>query len=66
MIFAARLGVAMLVLAGVGSTGAAAQDFAVTFGEGGSLTGRSIQMIALITILSIVPGLAVMPSSSAW
>ncbi|MBF9035266.1 flagellar type III secretion system pore protein FliP [Rhodobacterales bacterium HKCCE2091] len=38
---------------------ATAQDIAIDFGEG-SLTGRSLQLIALITVLSLAPGLAVM------
>ena len=29
-------------------------------GEGGSLTGRTIQLLALVTVLSLVPGLAIM------
>ena len=39
---------------------AAAQEISLSFGEEGSLTGRSVQLIALVTVLSIVPGLAVM------
>jgi len=40
---------------------AAAQDVSISFGEGGdSLATRSIQLIVLITLLSLVPGLAVM------
>lgn len=39
---------------------AIAQDISLNLGDGGSLAGRSIQLLALITILSIVPGLAVM------
>ncbi|MCJ8140543.1 flagellar type III secretion system pore protein FliP [Falsirhodobacter halotolerans] len=39
---------------------ALAQQVTLDMGEGGSLAGRSIQLIALITILSLVPGLAVM------
>ena len=38
----------------------AAQDIAVTFGDDAALATRSIQLIALITLLSLVPGLAVM------
>ena len=37
-----------------------AQDITLSLGDGGSLTGRTITMIALITILSLAPGLAVM------
>ncbi len=39
---------------------ALAQDIAISLGDDGALATRSIQMIALITVLSIVPGLAVM------
>lgn len=37
-----------------------AQNVSVDFGEEGSLTARSLQLIALITVLSLAPGLAVM------
>ncbi len=37
-----------------------AQEVAISLGGDGSLTARSVQLIALITILSIVPGLAIM------
>ncbi len=40
---------------------AQAQDISISLGEGdGSLATRSIQLIVLITLLSLVPGLAVM------
>ena len=39
---------------------AQAQDISISMGEGGSLSGRAIQLIALITVLSLAPGLAVM------
>ena len=38
----------------------AAQDISVNFGDDAALATRSIQLIALITLLSLVPGLAVM------
>lgn len=38
----------------------AAQDVSISFGEGGSLANRSIQFMLLLTVLSLVPGLAVM------
>jgi flagellar biosynthesis protein FliP len=39
----------------------AAQDIAINLGpENGQLAGRSVQLLLLITVLSIVPGLAVM------
>ena len=37
-----------------------AQEVTITLGEDGSLAARSIQLIILITLLSIVPGLAIM------
>ncbi|MEM6609246.1 MAG: flagellar type III secretion system pore protein FliP [Pseudomonadota bacterium] len=37
-----------------------AQDVTIDFGDDGSLTARSLQLIALITVLSLAPGLAVM------
>ena len=39
---------------------AAAQDVTLNFGDDGSLATRSVQLILLITVLSVVPGLAVM------
>jgi flagellar biosynthesis protein FliP len=39
---------------------ATAQEIAIDFGEGGSLTARTLQIIALITVLSLAPGLAIM------
>lgn len=37
-----------------------AQDIAINFGDEGSLATRTIQLMVLVTVLSIVPGLAVM------
>lgn len=39
---------------------ALAQGLSIDFGDDGALATRSIQLLALITILSLVPGLAVM------
>ena len=39
---------------------AAAQDISVSFGDEGSLSARTLQLIALITVLSLAPGLAIM------
>jgi flagellar biosynthetic protein FliP len=49
---------ALLLLALAGPV--AAQDITVNFGDDAALATRSIQLIALITLLSLVPGLAVM------
>lgn len=37
-----------------------AQDISLSLGDGGSVSARSIQLILLITVLSIAPGLAIM------
>lgn len=42
------------------SQSAFAQGITIEFGDEGSLTARSLQLIALITVLSLAPGLAVM------
>ncbi|WP_209505133.1 MULTISPECIES: flagellar type III secretion system pore protein FliP [unclassified Ruegeria] len=39
---------------------AAAQDVTLSLGEGGSISARTIQLILLITVLSVAPGLAIM------
>ncbi|ROU03232.1 flagellar type III secretion system pore protein FliP [Histidinibacterium lentulum] len=38
----------------------AAQDVSIDFGDDGSLTTRAVQLFVLITLLSLVPGLAIM------
>lgn len=48
---------ATLIVAG---TSAGAQELTLNLGDGGSISARSIQLIALITVLSIAPGLAIM------
>ncbi|MDA9207802.1 flagellar type III secretion system pore protein FliP [Octadecabacter sp.] len=42
---------------------AIAQDVSISMGENGSLATRSIQLFVLVTLLSIVPGLAIMITS---
>ncbi|MDA7430264.1 flagellar type III secretion system pore protein FliP [Primorskyibacter aestuariivivens] len=37
-----------------------AQDFSLSLGDDGSLTARGLQLILLITVLSLAPGIAVM------
>ncbi len=39
---------------------AVAQDISISLGDDGSLATRSIQLLVLVTILSLVPGLAIM------
>src|SRR5260370_20477262 len=58
------------MVAGVGAaliTGlaapAAAQDISINFGQGNGLTERVIQLIALMTVLSLAPSLLVMVTS---
>lgn len=52
--------VALTLIFGACALPAHAQDVTISLGEDGSLATRSIQLIALITLLSLVPGLAVM------
>ncbi|NRP25081.1 Flagellar biosynthetic protein FliP [Aliiroseovarius sp. xm-m-379] len=52
----AVLSTMMLVL----PTSLSAQDIAISLGDDGSLATRSIQLMILITLLSLVPGLAIM------
>ena len=44
-------------------TPAEAQNFSLDLGEGGSTTGRMVQLIALLTILSLAPSILVMVTS---
>jgi len=39
---------------------AGAQEISISLGEGGSLAGRGVQLILLVTVLSLAPGLAIM------
>lgn len=60
-----RLGIGLAALAvmamGMAMPGAAtAQDITLSLGEDGSITSRSIQLIILITVLSLAPGLVIM------
>jgi flagellar biosynthetic protein FliP len=50
----------LLTLLWLGAGPAAAQDLSISLGEGGSISARTIQLIALITVLSLAPGLAIM------
>ena len=45
------------------ATPSAAQDISVTFGQGGGLTERVLQLIALLTVLSLAPSILVMVTS---
>lgn len=46
-------------LAAVGNT-AAAQGISISFGDDGSVSAQTIQLILLITVLSLAPGIAIM------
>ncbi len=41
-------------------TGVHAQDLSISLGDDGSISARTIQLFALITVLSLAPGLAIM------
>jgi flagellar biosynthesis protein FliP len=55
------IGVAGLLAAAV--TPAGAQDISVNFAQGSGLTERVIQMVALLTVLSLAPSILVMMTS---
>ncbi len=59
--FAPAAAIALTVVAG--STAAVAQDISVTFGQGGGLTERVLQLVALLTVLSLAPSILVMVTS---
>lgn len=42
---------------------AGAQDIGITFGQGGGLTERALQLLALVTVLSLAPSILVMVTS---
>ena len=46
-----------------GVSGASAQDISINFGQGGGLTERVLQLIALLTVLSLAPSILVMVTS---
>lgn len=50
----------ILILGGPGVTPALAQEIAISLGEGGSVAARTLQLITLVTVLSLAPGLAIM------
>jgi flagellar biosynthetic protein FliP len=58
----AGLATALLVLIAAVAP-AAAQDISINFGQGSGLTERVIQLIALITVLSLAPSILVMMTS---
>lgn len=58
-------GVALLSLAGfvLAAPEAVAQSMSFDFGEGPSASGRIVQLVALMTVLSLAPGILVMVTS---
>jgi flagellar biosynthesis protein FliP len=54
-----RCALIVLLVAGVAGP-ALAQDITLNLGDGTSLSARSVQLILLLTVLSLAPGLAVM------
>jgi flagellar biosynthesis protein FliP len=55
-------GAVALILA-VAASPAAAQDISINLGQGGGLTERVIQLVALLTVLSLAPSILVMMTS---
>ncbi len=60
MRFALFVALTLLILGGLGVTPAQAQEISLSLGEGGSVSARTLQLIALVTVLSLAPGLAIM------
>lgn len=54
-----RIGLAVLLLVAL-TTPTLAQELAINFGDSGSVATRSVQLLVLMTVLSLVPGLAIM------
>lgn len=52
--------VACAAFACLATSPAMAQDISISLGEGDSITARTVQLILLITVLSLAPGLAIM------
>ncbi len=59
---AATLGLAALYL-GLSSFGAAAQDVSISLGQGSTLSERAVQLVGLLTVLSLAPSIVVMMTS---
>ncbi len=57
------LGFAMLGLAVLGATLAQAQDVSINLGQGAGVNERVIQLIGLITVLSVAPSILIMVTS---
>ncbi|SON56208.1 Flagellar biosynthetic protein FliP precursor [Hartmannibacter diazotrophicus] len=55
--------VLLVALATLFATSASAQDVSISLGEGTTLTERAVQLIGLITVLSLAPSILVMVTS---
>lgn len=55
-----RLGLALAGMLALVPLAAGAQDLTISLGDDGSISARTIQLFALITVLSLAPGLAIM------
>ncbi len=55
--------IAIVLTAGLSAQPALAQDISINLGQGGGVTERAVQLIALLTILSIAPSIVVMMTS---
>ena len=55
-----RLAACAALLWIAGATAALAQDITISLGEGTSLTERAVQLVLLVTALSLLPGLVIM------
>ena len=51
---------ALFLLLVLAAAPAGAQEISIDLGDEGSLTARSIQLLILVTLLSLVPGIAIM------
>ena len=54
---------AVTVMLALAASPAAAQDISINLGQGGGLSERVIQLIALLTVLSLAPSILVMMTS---
>jgi flagellar biosynthesis protein FliP len=56
-------GAGILLMAAAIASPVAAQNFSLDLGSGGSTTGRIVQLVALLTVLSLAPSILVMVTS---
>jgi flagellar biosynthetic protein FliP len=54
-----RVGPIVVVISLLAASGASAQSLSLDLGDGGSITATTLNLIALITVLSIAPGIVV-------